>query len=515
MITTVVWGTGNVGRAAIRAVDAHPALQLSAVIVHNPDKVGRDAGDLGDVGRGLGVAATSDIDTVLASKPDAVVYAASGDIRPDDALADIVAAIRAGAVVVTTSLYPLYDHRSAPAEMRQAIQDAIDEGGGSLFASGIDPGWGNDVLPLLLSGLATTVDVIRCQEIFDYSTYDQPDSVRWLVGMGQPMDYAPPMVAPGIPSMVWGGQVRLMARALGVELDEIRETLLRRPLETTVTTATMGDFEEGTQGALRFEVQGIVDGLDGHLDARPALDDHAMRPVPVGRRGPVGGAGRVDAGDVLDDDAGLARDDALHLETDRALRAGLERAHGASGHRGVQRAAQQRLADLVELDAERAGHQPDLPAPDHGRHGGQEHRGLVLHGVPHADEIADGLLLLVRGVVEDLLAADRVDGRAEPADQQRQHVVAPAGVDARDEQRSAALRDGRLDRAELRRRLFSDDETRRTIEAILHPPILTELERQARLAPRQLFPLRMSFRDWPTTAWSSARQSSSSSAGNR
>ncbi|MGW0173139.1 NAD(P)H-dependent amine dehydrogenase family protein [Rhodococcus sp. NPDC003322] len=260
MITTVVWGTGNVGRAAIRAVDAHPELELAAVLVHNPDKIGRDAGDLGDVGRELGVAATADVDAVLASKPDAVVYAASGDIRPDDALADIVAAIRAGAVVVTTSLYPLYDHRSAPAEMRQAIQDAIDEGGGSLFASGIDPGWGNDVLPLLLSGLATTVDVIRCQEIFDYSTYDQPDSVRWLVGMGQPMDYAPPMVAPGIPTMVWGGQVRLMARALGVELDEIRETLLRRPLESTVTTATMGDFEEGTQGALRFEVQGIVGG---------------------------------------------------------------------------------------------------------------------------------------------------------------------------------------------------------------------------------------------------------------
>ena len=46
MIDTVVWGTGNVGRAAIRAVDAHPGLRLAAVIVHNPDKVGRDAGVL-------------------------------------------------------------------------------------------------------------------------------------------------------------------------------------------------------------------------------------------------------------------------------------------------------------------------------------------------------------------------------------------------------------------------------------------------------------------------------------
>ncbi|GAA4489769.1 dihydrodipicolinate reductase [Rhodococcus olei] len=260
MITTVVWGTGNVGRAAIRAVAAHPALDLAAVVVHNPEKVGVDAGALAGLDHDLGVAATSDIEAVLDAGPAAVVYAASGDIRPDDALADVVTAIRAGAVVVTPALYPLYDPRSAPPEVREPILAAIDEGGGSLFASGVDPGWGNDVLPLLLSGLGSTVDVLRCQEIFDYSTYDQPDSVRYLVGMGQPMDYQPPMTAPGIPTMVWGGQIRLMARALGVDLDEIRETLDRRPLDTTVTTATMGEFAAGTQGAVRFEVQGVVGG---------------------------------------------------------------------------------------------------------------------------------------------------------------------------------------------------------------------------------------------------------------
>lgn len=260
MISTVVWGTGNVGRAAIRAVEAHPLLELTNVLVNNPDKVGRDAGDLSGLGCNLGVAATDDIDAVLAAGPAAVVYAASGDIRPDDALADICRAIRAGAVVVSPALYPLYDPTNAPPELRDPVLAAIAEGGGSLFASGVDPGWGNDVLPLLLSGLGSTVDVIRCQEIFDYSTYDQPDSVRYLVGMGQPMDYLPPMIAPTIPTMVWGGQVRMMARALGVELDEIRETLDRRALDETVSTTTMGDFEAGTQGAVRFEVQGIVDG---------------------------------------------------------------------------------------------------------------------------------------------------------------------------------------------------------------------------------------------------------------
>ncbi|WP_409436421.1 dihydrodipicolinate reductase [Mycobacterium sp. SMC-14] len=259
-IPTLVWGTGNVGRLAIRAVDAHPALELAHVIVHDPAKVGRDAGDLGGLGRTLGVAATDDVEAALAAGPRAVVYAASGDIRPDEALADVCRAIRAGAAVVTPSLYALYDHRSAPAEIREPIEKAIADGGGSLFVSGIDPGWGNDILPLLVSGFAARVDGIRCQEIFDYTTYDQPDSVRHLVGMGHPLDYDPPMLMATVPSMVWGGQVRLIARALGVELDEVREHVERRALDTTVTTASMGDFEAGTQGAVRFEVQGIVDG---------------------------------------------------------------------------------------------------------------------------------------------------------------------------------------------------------------------------------------------------------------
>jgi hypothetical protein len=260
MIATVVWGTGNVGRAAVRAVDAHPGLKLAAVLVHDAAKVGRDAGTLAGLEHEIGVAATDDVDAALAASPRAVVYAASGDIRPDDALADVTKAIRAGAVVVTPSLYPLYDQRNAPPEFREPVLAAIADGGGSLFVSGVDPGWGNDVLPLLVSGLGARVDVVRCQEIFDYSTYEQPDSVRYLVGMGQPMDYQPPMLLPQVPTMVWGGQVRLMARALGVELDEIRETLDRRPLEETVTTRTMGEFEAGTQGAVRFEVQGIIDG---------------------------------------------------------------------------------------------------------------------------------------------------------------------------------------------------------------------------------------------------------------
>ncbi|UGQ13003.1 dihydrodipicolinate reductase [Yinghuangia sp. ASG 101] len=260
MTSTVVWGTGNIGRLAIRAVRAEPALKLSGVLVHDPAKVGRDAGELAGLDAELGVAATDDSKAVLNAAPRAVVYAASGDIRPEEALDDICRAIRAGAVVVTPALYPLYDPRGAAPEFRDPVLAAVAEGGGSLFVSGVDPGWANDILPLFVSGLGGVIDVIRCQEIFDYSTYDQEDSVRNLIGMGMPLDYGAPMLWPEMPTMIWGSQVRLIARALGVELDAIRETMDRRALDTDVRTDTMGDFAAGTQGAVRFEVQGIVGG---------------------------------------------------------------------------------------------------------------------------------------------------------------------------------------------------------------------------------------------------------------
>jgi hypothetical protein len=260
-IPVVVWGTGNMGRASIRAVAAHPGLALTGVIVGDEAKAGKDAGELAELGRATGVRATTDVDAALATLGGggAVAYAASGELRPDDAVVDIARALAGGAVVVTPSVYALYDHRSAPDEVRVPVEKACAEGGSALFVSGIDPGWGNDLLPALVSGLASEVDQVRCQEIFDYSTYDAEDSVRYIVGMGQPMDYEPPMVAAGIPSMVWGGQVRLIARALGVEVEELRETVERQPLQETVTTA-LGEFAAGTQGALRFEVQGIVAG---------------------------------------------------------------------------------------------------------------------------------------------------------------------------------------------------------------------------------------------------------------
>src|SRR6478736_1104767 len=255
----VVWGTGNAGRPAIRAVAAHADLELVGVVVSNPKKVGRDAGELAFI-EPLGVLATDDTSVALASDVDAVVYTATADTRPDEAFADLIACLEAGANVVSTSFYPLLHPASAPAAVTEAIERACANGDSSVFVSGIDPGWALDILPILLSGVSAGIEEIRVQEIFNYALYDAPDVVRDVIGFGRPMESTPLMLLDVALEMVWAPMVRILAEALAVELDGVTTHVERRPLERTIEVPGMGTFEAGTQGAFRFEVQGVIDG---------------------------------------------------------------------------------------------------------------------------------------------------------------------------------------------------------------------------------------------------------------
>jgi hypothetical protein len=248
------------GATAIRSAVAFPGLQLSGVITSSPDKEGKDAATFGRLEAATGVLATTDVDAALAGS-DAVAYMASGDIRPDEALEEIVRCLRAGKHVVTPSLYSLYDPRSAPPEWVERLAAAADEGGAALLVSGVDPGWGNDALAVIAAGLCTRIQTIRCQEIFDYSTYNQPYAVKVSCGFGGSMDEMPMMLLPSIPTMVWGGNIRLIGRGLGLDIDEITEDVERRPLEQSVDTV-MGRFEKGTQGAFWLKVIGKSKGRE-------------------------------------------------------------------------------------------------------------------------------------------------------------------------------------------------------------------------------------------------------------
>ncbi|HEY7486045.1 MAG TPA: dihydrodipicolinate reductase [Streptosporangiaceae bacterium] len=256
----VQWSTGNVGRHALAGIAARPDLELVGVWVSNPAKVGKDAGELAGLGRPLGVTATNDEAELLALRPDCVVYTALADIRIFEALDDLARILRSGVNVVSSSpVFLQFPDGVVPAEMAGSIRDAAAEGNVSIFAGGIDPGFANDALPLLLTGVSERIDEVRCLEILNYSTYDQPTVLFDIMGFGGSLDEVPMLLRPGVLSMAWGSVVRQLAAGLDVELDEVTESYTRLPAPETFRIDS-GPIEKGTAAALRFEVRGMAGG---------------------------------------------------------------------------------------------------------------------------------------------------------------------------------------------------------------------------------------------------------------
>src|SRR5947199_29923 len=80
---------------------------------------------------------------------------------------------------------------------RAELEEAAAKGEASLYASGIEPGFAADQLPILLTTMSNTITSIRSSEIAMYDTYPVTFMMMDVMGFGKPLDYEPMMGLPG------------------------------------------------------------------------------------------------------------------------------------------------------------------------------------------------------------------------------------------------------------------------------------------------------------------------------
>lgn len=257
-IPVVQLGTGNVGAHALRALISNPEFELTGVWVSSKIKAGKDAAELAGLAGSTGVKASTDLDTVLATGPRCAVYNAMADNRLAEALEDYRRVLAAGINVVGSGpVFLQYPWQVIPNELIQPLEDAAREGNSSLYVSGIDPGFANDLLPLALAGTCQSIHQVRCSEIVDYATYDSAVVMFDVMGFGKPMDEVPLLLQPGVLSLAWGSVVRQLATGLGISLDAVTESYVRQAAPEAFDISS-GHVPEGSVAALRFEVRGMV-----------------------------------------------------------------------------------------------------------------------------------------------------------------------------------------------------------------------------------------------------------------
>jgi 4-hydroxy-tetrahydrodipicolinate reductase len=258
-IRVVLVGTGFVGTQALRAVIDHADLELAGLVVANPDKVGLDAGALAGTDP-VGVAATVDLDAALRLAPDVVAYFATTHGRLKATIEDFCRILASGANIVTTSVGALIHPGTARPDVLARLEDACRAGDSTCFATGIDPGFFSDYLPVVLSGCARRIDALRVYEMAVYESGAQSDSVAFdQIGFGKPIDELPPIVHPDGLRANWGGVLTSIGEQLGVTYDEIATSheLLQAPESFPYQGRTIA---QGTIAGFRFEIAGIVGG---------------------------------------------------------------------------------------------------------------------------------------------------------------------------------------------------------------------------------------------------------------
>lgn len=273
----VQWATGNVGRAAIEGVLAHPDLELAGCWVHSEGKDGQDVGEI--LGREpLGIRACRDVEAVLSVEADCVVYS------PIFADPNVLRAILESGKNVVTPLGWFYP----PAAEHERLDAICRRAGVTLHGTGIHPGGITERFPLMVSALCGSITHVRAEEFSDIRTYGAPDVIRdWMLFGKTPEESRTSIMA----EMLGAGfrqSVHMVADELGFELDPDLRTTHEMAVATAPIESPIGPIMPGLVAAQRFRWEGLVGGEPVVTAAVNWLmgEEHLDPPWSFGPRGP-------------------------------------------------------------------------------------------------------------------------------------------------------------------------------------------------------------------------------------
>lgn len=248
-------GAGATGRAVARALLGRADAELVTVVDTDPAKAGRPLGELlGDAAVAVPVA--GDLEGLRGDGVDVAVVTVGSTI------ASVMPALErlAGAGVDAISLceelaYPWLDDPKGA----QRLHRHAERHGTSILATGANPGFLMDTLPIVLSAALQSVDRVAIERTTDLSAYG-PLLGKFGFGL-TPEEYARRVGRDVVGHIGFRQSIAHLAHALGWELDAVEvddpEPIVICGSERTGAVLAL---PAGTVAAVRHSARGIVGG---------------------------------------------------------------------------------------------------------------------------------------------------------------------------------------------------------------------------------------------------------------
>jgi 4-hydroxy-tetrahydrodipicolinate reductase len=246
----------------------NPALDLVGVRVYDPSKNGIDAGELCGESP-TGVIATTDPDALFKLEADCCIYMprATGrgqtraGLSEDELVDDVVAFLGAGTNVVSTCSDLFARGIRLSGSNLARMEEACEKGNASVWASGSDPGFVTETLPLALLSIQRRIDLIEIEEFGDLSHRPSAHMVMEQMRFGKPLAEFDPERRKNHLFGEYQPPLSVLADMAGFEIDQwIGEGGVAAAKRDVTIVA--GEIKAGTAAAQRVIVTGRSGGVD-------------------------------------------------------------------------------------------------------------------------------------------------------------------------------------------------------------------------------------------------------------
>jgi 2,4-diaminopentanoate dehydrogenase len=262
-LRVVSFGLGPIGLAAARLALQKHSIQLVGAIDVDPNKVGKDLGDLLDLGRKTGVIVDADAESSLRRhKPQAMLHCTSSFMpQVQDQL---LLAARCGVNVVSSTEELLVPELQNPA-IAKALHDGAIAGGVTILGTGVNPGYAMDFIAAIATAVTFDVTGVQCVRVVDAGTRRLP--LQKKVGAGlTTAEFEQQMATGKFGHIGMRESVAMLGKALAFAIDKIEQTV-EPVIATEDRTTQFLTVKKGQVAGIRNHGYGKVAGKTVlHLD---------------------------------------------------------------------------------------------------------------------------------------------------------------------------------------------------------------------------------------------------------
>jgi hypothetical protein len=259
-IRVLLVGLGPIGAAVARQIVERKGYQLVGAVDIDPNKTGRDVGEVIELGRRLRVAVTPDISkTIKAAKPDVAVLCTSSALK--SVVAQFEQVLKHRIPIVTTTEEAAYPSR-ANRRLAQRIDEAARKARAAVLGTGVNPGFTMDALPIALTAVCERVDSIEVLRVQDARVRRLPFQQK--IGAGMTREQFQRQVDAGsVRHVGFTESIQMIADALGWKLDRITDDIEPKIAETVVASELLA-VDPGY-------VAGIIQRGTGYMNGEPRI----------------------------------------------------------------------------------------------------------------------------------------------------------------------------------------------------------------------------------------------------